>query len=191
MTALQSYELTPGVCTFIDLAVLAQRADTLRSPHVSHDQLITKAARLPFLVIDYLAKRSACLCLPLFDHQEEEGQVALNDDLKEKGGIGWQTRASYVTPKDGWLITIPSLKLASECDVNSVQNRMRYARRNGKELYRLKQFAVSPDADFVPVWDRPTTLMRPTFNEVRNRRGFDMSRTFGSAYGREGYGRVG
>lgn len=192
MTAIQAHEIAPGLATFLDIASLAKRADTLRSPHVDHKAVTTKAIRLPFLIIEYVAAKSACLCLPLFDHDEIEGQQALNDDLKENGGIGWQTRSSFVTPRDGWLIPVPSLKLASECDVNTVQNRMRYARRNGKELFRLRQFAASPAKDvFVPIWAKPTILVRPKFDGPRSSKGIDMSRTWGSAVGREGYGRVG
>jgi hypothetical protein len=176
MTAIQGHELSPGLCAFLDFATMAQRADALRSPYVDHLGLTTKAIRLPFLVLEYVPKRSACLCVPLFDHEEEEGQEALNDDLKEKGGIGWQVRPSFVTPRDGWMIPVPTLKLASECDVNTVQNRMWYARRNPKELYRIRKFCISSDAEFVPIWDRPTVLAKPKFERTGPRPSFDMSR---------------
>jgi hypothetical protein len=178
MTAVQNHELAPGLCFFLDIATLAHRADTLRSPFVDHKGLTTKSVRMPFLLLDYVPKRSSCLCIPLFDNDDEPGQEPLDDSLKERGLLGWQMRSSFITPRDGWLIPVPSLKAASECEVCTVENRMRYARRNLKELHRLRQVCVDLNAEFVPVWDTPTFLPRMHPSMARSRVGFQTSVTW-------------
>lgn len=164
MASVQRHELAPGLCAFLDIAILAKRAKCLHTPLVNPTRTIAHSRPLPFLILEVLLDTKQLFCLPLSSFGDGDTQI-LNSEFKTDGGIGWHDRNSYFFTDDGWLVPFDCYIAASIYEMSPPSKRMRYARRQPEELAAIRNLAAQDLSTFLPVWQRP--ILEPVFRPHR------------------------
>lgn len=155
MAAVNEKEVGPGLVTYLDPKILANRQGVLTN--------VIDVARIPnrhgpFLVLKYDLKRKGYLCVPLFTDQGEDGfRVQLENKHKRGSHPDWLAQASYWHSRQFWIVPKSCFQAASENEITFAGKRNRYVknqleaivnsmddRQEFRALLHLLQAPVSP-----------------------------------------------
>ena len=146
MSALQLHEVRPGLCAFLDPAVLIA-CPGVRANVRTRANLVNRPG--PFLLAEAMAD-TVFLCVPLVSHAGAS-RMALDQRLKRGPGNGWTLRASYFSMHQFWTIPAACIVQASDGEFSPVGQRQTYAAHEPEALAAIAARRSDSDAPYRPV----------------------------------------